>query len=621
MRSTPEIAEWVEGQSLTGWFRDAVAERPDTVALRARADDGTWTELTWAEIARQATVLAAAFRRLGVAPGDRVLLFLRNRPEFHVADVATVLLRATPVSVYNSSSAEQIEYLARHCDARLAVVDGPGFVERVRAVRDRLPGLRAVVCVDPPGSDAPDSQGDELLLADLLSGPDAADPVDLDEAVAAARPDDLVTVIYTSGTTGPPKGVMIDHANVAWQVAGYTELVGDVEPGLRVVSYLPMAHVAERMVSHYGWLYQRLVVSCCPDLTQLATFLAEVRPHNLFGPPRVWEKLRAGILAAVAAGGPEREGQFAQALAGGRAVADARRAAGGGPLPAQLQAVWDTLDGQAFGPLRQRMGLDELRYAFSGAAPLSPDVFEFFRALGLPFSEIYGMSECTGGMTWTPYLATSGNVGRPYPGSEVRLGDDGEVLCHGGIVFRGYLNDPERTAEMLDADGWLHSGDIGGWDDEGNLRIVDRKKELIITAGGKNISPANLEARLKAAPLLGQVAVIGDGRPYLVALLVLDPEVAPAWAAARGIAGGTLAELAADPVVLAEVERLVGEANGHVSRAEGIHRWAVLGEEWAPDSQQLTATMKLKRRGVLAAYAQLIDSLYAGAAPAGGPAQ
>ncbi len=615
MRTTEEIAAWVDGQTVTGWFRDAVRELPDAVALRARRADGSWDERTWAQVARDATVLAAAFAQLGVGPGDRVLLFVRNRPEFHVADLAALLLRAVPVSIYNSSAAEQVEYLAGHCAARVAVVEGPGFLERVLAGRDRLPGLRAVVTVDEaaaePGGPLPEGV---RRYADLLaSGTAAGDlgAVDLDAAAGAARPDDLVTVIYTSGTTGPPKGVMLDHSNVVWQVAGYTDLIGTIQPGMRSVSYLPMAHVAERMVTHYGWLYTRAVVSCCPELSQLAGFLAGVHPQNLFGPPRVWEKLRAGILAAVAAAGPEAEAGFAQALGLGSKVAQARHESGGGPIAAELEQMWAAVDAQAFAPLRQRTGLDELRYAFSGAAPLAPEVFEFFRAVGLPFSEIYGMSENTGGMTWTPYFATPGNVGKPYPGAHVRLGDDGEVLCRGGIVSRGYLDDPVRTAETFDPDGWLHTGDIGEWDAEGNLRIVDRKKELIITAGGKNISPANLEARLKASPLIGQAAVVGDGRPYLVALLVLDPEVTPAWAAARGITGRTLGELAGEPAVLAEVERVVTEANVHVSQVESIRRWLVLGEEWTPDSEQLTATMKLKRRGVLAAYSDRIDALYA----------
>jgi long-chain acyl-CoA synthetase len=602
---TAEMARQVEGQVISGWLLRNAQESPDEVALRRRDGDG-WVELSWAQVADGAARLAGAFERLGLGAGDRMLLFLRNRPEFHLADLAALLHRATPVSIYNSSAPEQVAYLAGHSKARIAVVDDIDFLERVLKVRDELPELRAVVVVDDPDRLAP---ADVLRFDELLRD----EPVDIEAAAAAARRSDLVTVIYTSGTTGPPKGVMLDHSNIVWQCIGYDQLGDAPPPGRRVVSYLPMAHIAERMVSHYGWLWQRGVVTTCPDLTKLGEYLVAVRPHTLFGPPRVWEKLRAGIQAAVAAGGPERVAGFERALQVGRQVAELRAVEA--PLPAQLQAAWDQIDAAAFRPLRERVGLDQVEYAFSGAAPLPVEVFQFFRAIGVPFSEIYGMSENTGGMTWDPLRVRAGTVGRAYPGAEVRLLDDGEVVCRGGIVSRGYLDDPERTAETFDADGWLHTGDIGRMDDGGYLTIVDRKKELIITSGGKNVSPANIEAELKSLPLVGQACVIGDGRPYLVALLVLDSEVAPVWARSAGLAATDLPSLAADPAVRAELDRGVAEVNGRFSQVERIKRFAVLGEEWLPDSDQLTATMKLKRRGVHAAYAGLIEELYAAEAP------
>jgi long-chain acyl-CoA synthetase len=603
---TGELATRVEGQRVTGWLERNVEDAPGEVALRwrdeRRGDGDGWAELTWTEVADRAARLATAFGQLGLGTGDRAMLFLRNRPEFHLADLGALLCRATPVSIYNSSAPEQVGYLAAHSEARIAVVDDIGFLERLLKVRDELPDLRAIVIVDDPEGLAP---ADVLRLDDLYGD----DPADIAAAAAAADQSDLVTVIYTSGTTGAPKGVMIDHANVAWQCVGYSELVGSAPPGLRSISYLPMAHVAERMVTHYAWLWQRSQVTTCPDVTQLGTYLALVHPNNLFGPPRVWEKLRAGIQAAVAAAGPERSAGFARALEVGGQVAELR--ARDEPLPAALQAAWDQVDAAAFAPLRAGVGLDQLHYAFSGAAPLSLEVFRFFRAIGVPFSEIYGMSENTGGMTWDVHRVRPGTVGRAYPGAEVRLLPDGEVVCRGGIVSRGYLKDPERTAETFDADGWLHTGDIGRMDDDGYLTIVDRKKELIITAGGKNVSPANIEAQLKSLPLVGQACVVGDGRPYLVTLLVLDPEVAPVWARSAGLSATALSDLAADPTLRAELERGVAEANAHFSQAEQVRRFAVLGEEWLPDSEQLTATMKLKRRGVLATYGDVIDGLYA----------
>jgi long-subunit acyl-CoA synthetase (AMP-forming) len=602
MADARQLARQVDGQTVTGWLRRNVAAAPGAVAVRAVGPDGSAPEeWTWAQVADRSTRLAGAFRRLGLGRADRALLFLRNRPEFHAVDLGVLLAGGTPLSIYNSSAPEQVGYLAAHSEARIAVVEDIGFLERLLKVRDELPDLRAVVVVDDPDGLAPP---EVLRLADLLGD----DPVDLDAAVDAAAQDDLVTVIYTSGTTGAPKGVMLDHANIAWECVGYTALVGMPEPGLRSVSYLPMAHVAERMVTHYAWLWQRSEVTCCPDQTKLADYLKLVRPNNLFGPPRVWEKLRAGIESAIAAGGAERVAGFAKALQVGRQAADLRAA--DRPLPAPLAAAWEQVEAGAFAPLRARIGLDDLRYAFSGAAPLPVDVFHFMRSIGLPFSEIYGMSENTGGMTWDPWRVRAGTVGRAYPGAEVRLLDDGEVVCRGGIVSRGYLKEPERTAETFDAEGWLHTGDIGRFDADGYLSIVDRKKELIITAGGKNVSPANIEAQLKSLPLVGQACVLGDNRPYLVALLVLDPEVAPVWARSAGLPED-LPSLAAMPELRAELERGVAEVNRHFSQVEAIKRFAVLPDEWIPDSPQLTATMKLKRRGVLAAYADEIEALYA----------
>jgi long-chain acyl-CoA synthetase len=281
-------------------------------------------------------------------------------------------------------------------------------------------------------------------------------------------------------------------------------------------------------------------------------------------------------------------------------------------VPDALARSFAEVDDATLRPVRQLLGVDAVRVAVTAAAPIPVEILDFFRGLGLPLSEMYGLSETTGPATWEPERVRPGTVGRPIPGMELELADDGEVLCRGGNVFRGYLADPERTAEALDAGGWLHTGDIGEIDDDGYLRIVDRKKELLITAGGKNISPANIETALKAQPLIGQACVIGDGRPYLVALLVLDPDVAPVWAARQGIPAASIAQLAVDPEVLAAVGREVGEVNRHFSRAEGVKRFLVLGDEWQPDSEELTPTMKLKRRRILAKYAKEIDELYEG---------
>jgi long-chain acyl-CoA synthetase len=568
-----------------------VTEHGDEFAFRTLEGE-TWT---WREYLDRAARFAGGLRALGVQRGDRIVLMLRNRLEFHVADVGALLAGATPISIYNSSSPAQIAYLAGHCEAVLAVTEEGDFAERVLAAAGDVPGLRAVVVV----GDVP--QG--AASYDDLAGGDA---VDVEEAVAAIDPTDLLTVIYTSGTTGPPKGVMLDHTNVLAAYKGLIHFMPNENPSeQRTVSYLPMAHIAERNVSHYNHLLWGGQVTPCADIAELGKYLVEVRPTLLFGPPRVFEKLVAGIQAAVAVRPAEDQQRFAEALQVGRQVQQLK--ARGEAIPDDLAATWGFVDEVAFRPLRATVGLDACTIAFSGAAPIPVEVIDFLRDIGLDMSEVYGMSENTGGMTWEPHLVKSGRVGRAFPDTEVVTAPDGEVLCRGAIVFKGYLNDPERTREALDEDGWLHTGDIGEFDEDGYLRIVDRKKELIITAGGKNISPANIEAALKTIPLVGQAMAIGDNKPYLVALLTLDPD-----AASVRFPGRSLADVAADSDVAAELAREVAEVNERFSRVEHIRRFALLGEEWLPDSDMLTPTMKLKRRGVLATYGAVIDEMYAG---------
>jgi long-chain acyl-CoA synthetase len=366
-----------------------------------------------------------------------------------------------------------------------------------------------------------------------------------------------------------------------------------------------MAHIAERMVSHYNAILRGSQAVPCPDINRLSEYLVAVHPSALFGPPRVWEKLVAGIQAQVAARGEETAKSFADALLVGREVQQLR--ARGEQPSGELAETWEFVDAMAFAPVRAAVGLDQAEFVFSGAAPIPPEVIDFLRDIGLPMSEVYGMSENCGGMTWEPFLVKTGRVGTAYPGVEVITAEDGEVLCRGPIVFSGYLDDPDRTAEALDADGWLHTGDIGELDEDGYLKIVDRKKELIITAGGKNVSPANVEAVLKTVPLVGQAMAVGDNRPYLVALLTLDPD-----AVASRFPGRSLAGAAADPDVVAGIAHDVAVANERLSRVEQPRRIVVLGEDWLPDSDVLTPTMKLKRRGVLARYGEMVEAAYAG---------
>ncbi|MDP9441659.1 MAG: AMP-dependent synthetase/ligase [Actinomycetota bacterium] len=597
-----EIDRVVEGQTVPRRFADTVAAFGDRVALRGKAPEGEWREWTWQEYADHACRVAAGLARLGVGRGDRVALMVRNRPEFHIADVATLLLGATPFSIYNSSSPDQVQYLVSHAEAKVAIVENAEFLERFLKVRTELPALQQIVVVDGA------TEGDALPWESLLG----EDKVDLAEATRIATPGDLATLIYTSGTTGPPKGVMISHYNVVWTAESILRAFetdrSDLE-GMRIVSYLPMAHIAERMTGHYLGITSAYEVSSCPDPTQIAPYFREAKPHIAFGVPRVWEKIHAGVQAALDAD-PDKKTKFGEAVAAAKPIVAKQTLEGAAALSDDDRQMIEFLDAVAFSTVRGLLGLDEMRFAISGAAPIQVELVEWYRTIGVPLSEIYGMSENTGPLTWEPLRVKPGYVGRPLPGVEVALAEDGEVIARGGNVFLGYLNDPDKTREALDDDGWLHTGDIGEFDDEGYLRIVDRKKELIITAGGKNVSPANIEAALKSFPLIGQAAVIGDKRPFIAALLVLDPDAAPGWAKARGLESPSLAELAEHPDLVSEIERCVQEANVRFSQVEQVKRFKILAQEWLPDSEELTPTMKLKRRGVNSKYADEIEALY-----------
>ncbi|MGH9289358.1 MAG: AMP-dependent synthetase/ligase [Acidimicrobiales bacterium] len=586
-----ELDRKVEGQTIASRWLETVSAHPDNVALRAK-DGDRWVEWTYADVADRVARAAAGLRTLGVGPGDRVVLMMRNIPEFHVVDLAAMFCGATSISIYNSSPPDQVAYLAGHSGATVAVVEDLGFAERFTGVRDALPKLEHLVVLSAPEDAA------------VLEG---HDPIDLHAAVGDIHPDSLATVIYTSGTTGPPKGVMISQYNVVWTAEGYLDLLGIDPVGFRAISYLPMAHIAERMSSHYLAGIAGFEVTTCPDPSLIGQYLREVHPETMFGVPRVWEKIHAGIQAALSAN-DDAKVRFDQAVAVAEPIAERRTL---GTATDEDERTWASLDELAFRNVRQLVGLDSLQYAITGAAPIPPELIRWYRAIGVPMSEIYGLSETTGPMTWDPEEVRVGTVGRAFPGVEVFLGDDGEVCCRGGNVFVGYLDDADKTADALEPDGTFHSGDIGEIDENGYVRIVDRKKELIITAGGKNVSPANLESALKTVVPIGQACAVGDGRRFVSALVVLDPEVAPGWFRERGIEAESLAELAADPRTLDELQRAVDEVMLRFSTAERVRKIAVLADEWLPDGDELTPTSKLKRRGILAKYAEQIESLYA----------
>jgi long-chain acyl-CoA synthetase len=583
-----DLDQLVAGRTVAREFVDTVAKYGGETALRWMQPDGSLGSLTFQELGEKAARAAAGFRALGVEPGDRVVLMMRNIPEFHWIDLAVLLCGATPVSIYNSSSPDQVEYLAGHCEAVVAVVENADFLAKFEPVRANLPKLRTIVTIVDP-SELPDGVVGHAALTE-------PDPVDLAEAASIGKPEDLATIIYTSGTTGNPKGVMISNYNVCWVI----------ESGLISYGWTREEMQGKRIVSQYSLAIAGLEVTTCPDTSQLLPHLIAVRPNVAFGVPRVWEKLYAGVTAALAAD-PEKAQKFNEAV---EAAIPIKEKMTFGEATDEEISTYEFLDAVAFSTVRELVGLDQCEMAITGAAPIPADLIRWFRAIGVPLAEVYGMSENTGAMTFERVRVKPGTVGKAMPGSEVAIFPDGEVCCRGGHVFVGYLNDPEKTAEALDEDGWLHSGDIGEIDDEGYLRIIDRKKELIITAGGKNISPANLEAELKSIPLVAQAAVIGDNRPFVSALLVLDAEVAPGWAAQRGIQYESLEELAQHPEVQTAIADGVEQAMARFNNAERVKKWKLLTDEWLPDTDLLTPTFKLKRRGINERFAKEIEELY-----------
>ncbi len=566
----------------------------EDVALRTEDDS---VSLTWKELSAWVSRIAGGLEALGLQKGETVALMLNNRPEFIPCDLAVVCLGGVPFSIYQTSSPEQIAYVVSDAGSRIAIIES-AFLEPFNEARKSLPGIEHLIVIDGDGGIA--------TLEDLEATNPGFDPA---ERAAEVGLDDLLTLIYTSGTTGPPKGVQLTHRNLMALTSGVEEMVELPKRGGRLISWLPAAHIAERGAHYYLPVVNGLTVTICPDPRRIVEFIPKVKPSWFFAVPRIYEKLKAGLEAQLAALPDEQREPAEKGLEA--AIAKVRLEQSGEEVPAELAAAVERADEELFSKLRAALGLDELQAVNVGAAPTPLEVLEFFHAIGIPVGELWGMSETCGVATLNPPDAIKlGTVGPPVPGVEIRLAEDGEVLVKGDGVMPGYRNMPEKTAETFE-DGWLLTGDIGELDSDGYLRIVDRKKELIINAAGKNMSPANIESKLKAAdPLIGQCIAIGDGRPYNVALIVLDPDYAPVWAASHGLEGTPIPELASDETLLAAVQEGVEEANAKMARVEQIKKFRILPEEWSPGGDELTPTMKLKRKPIAEKYASEIEGLY-----------
>jgi long-chain acyl-CoA synthetase len=586
------IEHEIAGSTLLTAYAETVAQVPDVVAHKWLAG-GEWQTLTYRQVHDLVRDAALGLAATGLRPGEFAAVWARNRSEATIADYAAMHARGVPVFIYPTIAADQAADIIGHCEASVVLLERE-FLPVLDAIRARLPHLRALVVLgdDDAGGALQDNSAARAAengiltwqeLLDLGHAEADRDPAAFERAWRQVTPDTLATLIYTSGTTGRSKGVMITHRNVRYEQEAslrlnpYADQVGP-DGVARIVTYLPMAHVTGRTLDHWGPMAHPATLAYCPDHLRLFEIAAQVHPTFLMGIPRVWEKLHAALR---------------------------------GSLPDVSPAAVCALPDGVKQAVLVRIGLDQCRIAATGSAPIDPEIVEFFRALGVPLAEGWGMSELSNAATFAaPGEARSGAVGRAFPGVEVRLADDGEVLVRGPLVMGGYYKDPELTMATIDADGWLATGDIGEFDADGFLKIIDRKKELIITSGGKNVSPALVEYELQRHPLIGQACAVGDRRNYVTALLVLDPETTPPWARAHGIAFDSLADLAVHPEVVAEVERGVAAANSNLSRPERVRRFTLLPAEWTVQSGELTPSMKRRRRVIIDRYAKEIDELY-----------
>jgi long-chain acyl-CoA synthetase len=600
-----DIDRTIAGNTLVDVLARNAREHPGLPAIHWR-ENGTWRALTWAEYHRKVIELAAGLMDLGIMPRDFVALMGGNRPEHVIADLAAVHAAATPVTIYSTLAPPEVSYIAGHCGARVAILENQTYLDRWMPVRGELPALEFAILMDGT------SDLDWVLTMDeviergrsrLQSEPDL-----VDRRSAELTPDDIATLIYTSGTTGIPKGVVITHKNVLWTVEAVDRTFSLPEHP-RLVSFLPLAHIAERVASHYLGLWYVGEVWYCPDQTQVLEYVNEAKPQMFVAVPRVWEKFHSGLMGKLSAEEGLKRTLAFQAVATGRGVVELEQQ--GRPIPAVLALRHRLLDKLVLSKIRAGLGLDELVIAISTAAPIAPDLLVFFTGIGLPLFELWGMSELSGpGTSNIPGKNRIGSVGIPIVGSDVRIADDGELQVRGGHVTAGYFKMPGETAETFLDDGWLATGDLAQIDADGFVSIIGRKKDLIITAAGKNIAPVKMENMLKSHPLVAQVCVVGDRRKYLTALLVLDAERAPLWAEEHGFGYTSFEAFSALPAVTAEIEDAVAKANSQVARVEQIKKFTILPAEWTTDSGELTPTLKIKRNVVHDKYADRIEEMY-----------
>jgi long-subunit acyl-CoA synthetase (AMP-forming) len=579
---------------------DGTVERwGDKAALRVK-QSGAWKSITFKTYREECRRVAKALIALGLEKGEGVTIIGYNCPEWVFADVGAIMAGAMPAGIYTTSSPDQCRYITHHCDARVCFAENVEHAKKLVSVKDRLPKLQRIVQMHG----APES-AEVIAWSDFLESGKSIGDEQLDARIASQKPDDVCTLIYTSGTTGEPKAVMLSHTNLTWTAQAALETL-DFDASDEGISYLPLSHIAEQLLTIHVPLTAGLTVSFSESLEKVGEALAEVRPQIFVGVPRVWEKMQAKIMAAGANAPPLRKKLVAWARRTGLRGGYAEQKGESKPL------LYPLADRLVFSKVRQRLGLDRARLCVSSAAPISKDTLEFFLSLGIRIVEVYGMSECTGPATYsTPSRYRTGWVGCKLPGTELKIAEDGEICIRGPHVFKGYLKNEAATREALDEEGWLHSGDVGEIDEDGFLRITDRKKELLITAGGENVAPQLIEGQLKSIPVVAQAVALGDRQRYIAALITLDPERVPVEAKICGSSATTPAEAAECEKFKAHLERQIEAVNEALARVQRVRKFAILPHELTIEGGELTPTMKLKRRVISEKYQTQIAQLFA----------
>jgi len=596
----------VPGKTLVEIFLNRVAKTPDLPAMRHK-QDGQWKAITWRDFGDQAKEVANGLVSLGVDAGDCVALLSLNRPEWHVSDAGIMLTGAKTVPIYVTSSPNQVSYIVGHSEAKVAIVENQDQLDKILKTKTEMPKLQKVVVVTGESAGEEDwiISFDELKRLGREAGKDSAA---LDERIASVKPEDLATIVYTSGTTGPPKGVMLTHSNFVWTLESVGKVLPFNDGADRVLSYLPLSHIFERLTSDWGGVYHGVDVWFAQSTQTLREDLADCRPTFFIGVPRVYEKFHMAMLANIEKH-PKKD-LVKKAIAAGTEKVELEQA--GKSVPIGLKLKHAALDKLVLSKLRHGIGMENVRFAVTGAAAINPEILKFMHAIGIDLLEGYGQTEDNAPTSVNPPgRARIGSVGPPIPGLEVKIDDDGEILVRGPNVFQGYYKNEKATKETVTDDGFLRTGDVGEFDSAGYLRITDRKKDLFKTAGGKYIAPADIEGKLKFAPIVGQAVVIGDNRPFPTALLTLDPDVAPVWAKEQGIEFTDVTELSANEKVLEAVGKIVDEVNSTLSQPEQIKKWTLLERDFSEDAEEITPTLKVRRKTITEKYEDVIGRMYA----------